>query len=63
MLLAAAEKANAGYTFKADELSDENGTLAYEMKGTDSNGKKLTVLVNAADGTVMPEQPDTLEKE
>ncbi|MDD3541644.1 MAG: PepSY domain-containing protein [Petrimonas sp.] len=53
--IAAAEQANSGYTFTADELDSENGIITYDLKGTDANGGKLEVKVNATDGTIMQE--------
>lgn len=51
--IATAEAANSGYSFTVDELGSENGALVYELKGTDSNGNKLEVLVDATDGSIV----------
>ena len=56
--IAAAEAANSGYSFTVDELGSENGALVYELKGTDSNGNKLKVLVDATDGSIVTQASD-----
>ncbi|MDD2992147.1 MAG: PepSY domain-containing protein [Pygmaiobacter sp.] len=53
--IAAAENANPGFTFTVEELDSENGTVAYNLKGTDASGAGVEVKVNATDGTVMQE--------
>ncbi len=58
--IAAAEKANAGYTFVSNGLENENGTIVYSLSGT-KNGTKIEVKVNAADGSIVPEQDGDFE--
>ncbi len=48
-----AEKANSGYTFTVDELGNDNGVIAYELKGTNANGKKQEVHVDANSGALL----------
>lgn len=50
-----AEKANSGYTFIVDELGSDNGVIAYELKGTNADGKKLEVHVDAVSGALLQE--------
>ena len=51
--------ANPGWNFAKSELDSENGTVLYELKGTDANGQKQNVYVNAADGTITQEPSDS----
>ncbi|MGN0354707.1 MAG: PepSY domain-containing protein [Muricoprocola sp.] len=48
----AAEQENSGYTFTVKELDSEDGNVVYELEGTDGSGAKITVFVNAEDGTI-----------
>ena len=48
--IAAAQAANPGWNFSKSELDSENGTILYELKGTDVNGQKQNIHVNAMDG-------------
>lgn len=57
--VAAAQAANPGWNFAKSELDSENGTVLYELKGTDANGQKQNVYVNAADGTITQEPSDS----
>lgn len=50
--ISAAQTANPGYTFTMKELENENGTICYKLKGTDTNGAKIKCYVNAMDGSV-----------
>jgi uncharacterized membrane protein YkoI len=38
-----------------DELGSDNGIIAYELKGTNADGKKLEVHVDAASGALLQE--------
>jgi len=58
--LAAAEKAYPGYTFVSNGLENENGTTVYGMIGTKS-GKSIEVKVDAATGSILPEQDGEFE--
>ncbi|GEM_PF-3034486 len=58
--IAAAEKASVGYTFVSNGLENENGTIVYGLTGT-KNGKEIEVKVNAADGSIVPEQDGDFE--
>ena len=55
----------AGGTVKKTELEDENGTVVYGVKLTDSTGKQQDVKVDATSGKVLqaeaegPEGPET----
>lgn len=48
----AAEQAESGYTFTVDELDSENGSIFYELKGSNASGDTVKVLINAEDRTV-----------
>ena len=52
--IAAAQAANPGWNFSKSELDSENGTILYELKGTDVNGQKQNIHVNAMDGRTAP---------
>lgn len=56
--IAAAQAANPGWNFSKSELDSENGTILYELKGTDVNGQKQNIHVNAMDGTIVQETAD-----
>lgn len=53
--ISAAQAAVPGWDFSKSELDSENGTIVYELKGTDANGKKQKILVNAMDGSMIQE--------
>lgn len=58
--LTAAEKAYPGYSFVSNGLENENGTTVYSLIGTKS-GKSIEVKVDAATGSIMPEQDGEFE--
>ena len=53
--VAAAQAAAPGWNFSKSELDSENGTILYELKGTDANGQKQKIHVNAMDGSIVQE--------
>ncbi|MBP3038871.1 PepSY domain-containing protein [Bacillaceae bacterium Marseille-Q3522] len=50
-----AQEANTGYTFTVAELGNENGVIAYDLKGSDTAGKTLNVHVDANSGAIIQE--------
>lgn len=58
-----AENANAGCTFTVDELDSEGGIIIYDLKGTDQNGGKIKVEVNAVDGTIIADSEQDVQNE
>lgn len=53
--ISAAQASVPGWNFSKSELDSENGTILYELKGTDTSGKKQTIHVNAMDGSIVQE--------
>ena len=53
--VAAAQAAAPGWNVSKSELDSENGTILYELKGTDANGQKQKIHVNAMDGSIVQE--------
>lgn len=52
--IAIVETANPGTSVTCDELGNENGTAAYELKMTASDGSKSEAMVDANTGTILP---------
>lgn len=52
--IAIVEAANPGASVTCDELGNENGTAAYELKITASDGTKSEAMVDANTGTILP---------
>lgn len=52
--IAIVEAANPGAFVTCDELGNENGTAAYELKITASDGSKSEAMVDANTGAILP---------
>lgn len=56
-----ATDANSGYTVDINHLEDEDGTILYEIKMSDTSGNRLEVKIDANSGAILSSEPFTGE--